>query len=270
MQLGAEDDNYVNRWRSSTGASEYGGVRSVCHARCMSDGFPDGAMETARLVTLWEQLSSRDFIPRDELQPSNALQIWTFAHHAARLSRAVLTLHQAGHHLEAMPLIRQTLECAMNAAWLLVTDDGGAALNAVDTKSRRVMFQEVTDLGLADLSDVLHRLDEEESSNGKTVGRTRSFEERCRAVAGGKQIYAIWRTLSLYSHATSSIADVYLSSVTEDEGNSYGVAILWHGDWDQAETWMRVQALMLLLAQIAADDAQAKAMHRTDATQFTP
>jgi hypothetical protein len=229
----------------------------------MSDGFPDGAMETARLVTLWEQLSSREFIPRDELQPSNALQIWTFAHHAARLSRAVLTLHQAGHHLEAMPLIRQTLECAMNAAWLLVTDDGGAALSAVDTKSRRVMFQEVTDLGLADLSDVLSRLEEEESRNGRTVGRTRSFEERCRAVAGGKQIYAIWRTLSLYSHASSSIADVYLSSAPEDTGNSYGVAMLWHGDWDQADTWMRVQALMLLLAQIAADDAQAKPMHRT-------
>jgi hypothetical protein len=107
----------------------------------MNDDFPDGAKETAGLVTLWEQLSSREFVPHDQLHPSNALQIWTFAHNAARLSRAVLTLHEAGQHLEAMPLIRQTLECAMNAAWLLVTDDGGAALSAVDTKNRRVMFQ---------------------------------------------------------------------------------------------------------------------------------
>jgi len=229
----------------------------------MNDDFPNGAKETARLVTLWEQLSSREFFPHDQLQPSNALQIWTFTHHAARLSRAVLTLHEAGQHLEAMPLIRQTLECAMNAAWLLVSDDGGAALSAVDTKNRRVMFQEVTDLGLSDLSDVLTRLDEEEARNGQTAGRTRSFEERCRAVAGGKQIYAIWRTLSLYSHASSSIADVYLSSAPEEEGNPYGVTMLWDGDWDQGETWMRVQALMLLLAQIAADDAQAKSMHRT-------
>jgi hypothetical protein len=150
----------------------------------------------------------------------------------------------------------------MNAAWLLVTDDGGAALSAVDTRSRRVMFQEVTDLGLADLSDVLLRLDEEESRNTQTVSRTRSLEERCRAVAGGKQIYAIWRTLSLYSHASSSVADVYLASAPEEEGNPYGVTMLWHGDWDQTESWMRVQALMLLLAQIAADDAQSKPMHR--------
>lgn len=229
----------------------------------MGDGYPDGAAETRRLVVLWEQLGSRRFSPRDGMQPSNAIQIWTFAHHATRLSRAVLTLHEAGHDLEAMPLIRQTMECAMNAAWLLVTDDGGAALSAVDTKNRHVMFQEVTDLGLADLSDVLTRLEEEEARNVQTVTHTRSFEERCRAVAGGPQIYAMWRTLSLYSHASSSVVDVYLKSAPEDEGNPYGVKMLWHGDWDQEESWMRVQALMLLLAQIAADDAQAKPMHRT-------
>jgi hypothetical protein len=229
----------------------------------MSDDFPDGAVETSRLVTLWEQHSSRKFVPRDGLQPSNAIQIWTFAHHAARLSRAVLTLHKAGLDLEAMPLIRQTLECAMNAAWLLVTDDGGAALSAVDARSRRVMFREVTDLGLADLSDVLFRLDEEESRNTQTASRTRSLEERCRAIAGSKQIYAMWRTLSLYSHASSSVADIYLAAAPEEEGNPYGVKLLWQANWDQSETWMRVQALMLLLAQIAADDAQSKPMHRT-------
>ena len=65
----------------------------------MKHGYPDGAEETARLVTLWEKLSSRSFMPRDGLEPANALQIWTFAHHAARLSRAVLTLHQNGHDL---------------------------------------------------------------------------------------------------------------------------------------------------------------------------
>ena len=229
----------------------------------MSDAFPDGAVETTRLVTLWDQLRPRSFVPREGLQPSNAIQIWTFAHHAARLSRAVLTLHKTGQDLEAMPLIRQTLECAMNAAWLLVTDDGGAALSALDTKSRRVMFQEVTDLGLADLSDVLLRLDAEESRNTQTVSRTRSFEERCQGVEGGKQMYAMWRTLSLYSHGSSSVADVYLASAPEHEGNPYGVKMLWHADWDQGETWMRVQALVLLLAQIAADDAQSKPMHRT-------
>ncbi len=229
----------------------------------MTDAYPDGDGETARLVDLWERLSSRKFTPRDGMQPSNAIQIWTFAHHAARLSRAVLTLHRAGHDLEAMPLIRQTMECAMNAAWLLVTDDGGAALSAVDTKSRRIMFSEVTDLGLADLSDVRDRLDAEEARNTQTITHTRSFEERCKAIAGGPQIYAMYRTLSLYSHATSSVADVYLRSDPEDATNPYGVALLWHGDWDGAESWMRVQALMLLLAQIAADDAQAKPMHRT-------
>ncbi len=228
----------------------------------MSDDYPDGAAETAGLADLWDQLSSRRFAPRDGMQASNAIQIWTFAHHAARLSRAVLALHAAGHDLEAMPLIRQTMECAMNAAWLLVTDDGGAALSAVDTKNRRVMFTEVTDLGLADLSDVLDRLEAEEARNVQNITHTRSFEERCRAIDGGPQIYAMWRTLSLYSHATSSVADVYLASVPETEGNPYGIKMLWHGNWDQGESWMRVQALMLLLAQIAADDAQSKPMHR--------
>lgn len=229
----------------------------------MSDAYPDGAIETERLIILWEQLKSRRFAPKDGMQPSNAIQIWTFAHHAARLSRAVLTLHAAGHDLEAMPLIRQTMECAMNAAWLLVTDDGGAALSAVDTKSRRAMFTEVTDLGLADLSDVRDRLDAEEARNTQTVTHTRSFEARCKAIAGGAQIYAMYRTLSLYSHATSSVADVYLRADPEDETNPYGVTLLWRGDWDGTESWMRVQALMLLLAQIAADDVQARPLHRT-------
>jgi hypothetical protein len=196
------------------------------------------------------------------MQPSNAIQIWTFAHHAARLSRAVLALHEAGLDLEAMPVIRQTMECAMNAAWLIVTDDGGAALSAVDTKNRRVMLTEVTDLGMADLSDVLKQLDEEEARNTQVIRRTRSFEDRCNAVSGGPNIYAMWRTLSLYSHATSSLADVYLQSAPEDERTPYGVKILWHGDWDQAESWMRVQALMLLLAQIAVDDVRREPIHR--------
>jgi hypothetical protein len=229
----------------------------------MTEPFPEGgAAEVARLVELWEQLSSRKFAPRDGMQPSNAVQIWTFAHHASRLSRAVLVLHEAGHDLEAMPLIRQTLELAMNAAWLLVADDGGAALAAVNTKSRRVMFTEVTDLGLADLSEVRDRLDAEEARNTQTITKTRSFEDRCKAIAGGPQIYAMYRTLSLYSHGTSSIADVYLQSAPEDEGNPYGIKFLWRGDWDQGETWMQVQALMLLLVQIAADDAQADPPHR--------
>lgn len=206
---------------------------------------------------------SRRFTPRNGLHPSNAIQIWTFAHHAARLSRAVLTLHEAGHDLEAMPLIRQTLECALNAAWLLVTDSGGTALIAVDTKSRRVMYREVTELGLADLSEILRRVEQEEARDAETVTRTRSFEERCRAVSGGRHIYAMWRTLSLYSHATSSVADVYLETVPESEDAPLGVAMLLNADWDQGATWMRVQALMLLLAQIAADDAQSKPMHRT-------
>jgi len=229
----------------------------------MPNEWPDGAKETGRLINLWEQHMSARFIPRDGLHPSNALQIWTFTHHAARLSRAVLTLHEAGHSFEAMALIRQTLECAMNSAWLLLTDDGGAALSAVDTKNRRVMYREVTDLGLADLSEVLRRVEEEEARDAATVTRTRSFEERCRLIAGGDQIYAIWRTLSLYSHATSSVADIYLEQVPESEDSPLGITMLVNADWDEAETWMRVQALMLLLAQIAADDAHAKPMHRT-------
>lgn len=229
----------------------------------MSAPFADGgAEEVRRLVILWELHSSQKFSPREGMQPSNAVQIWAFAHHAARLSRAVLTLHEAGHDLQAMPLIRQTVELAMNAAWLLVAEDGGAALSAVDTKARRVMFTEVTDLGLADLSDVRDRLDAEEARNAQTVTKTRSFEERCKTISGGPQIYAMWRTLSLYSHATSSLADVYVQSAPEDEGNPYGVKLRLHGDWDQGETWIQVQALMMLLVQMAADDAQRETPSR--------
>ncbi|MDR2294491.1 MAG: hypothetical protein LBE05_04735 [Microbacterium sp.] len=229
----------------------------------MTEAFPDGARETARLVDLWEQRKTRRLVPREGLHHSNAMQIWTLAHHAARLSRSVLTLHDAGQDFESMALIRQTLECAMNAAWLLVTDDGGIALSAVDTKNRRVMYREVTELGLADLSEVLRRVEEQEERNSQTVTRTRSFEERCGAIAGGRQIYAMWRTLSLYSHATSSIADTYLGLAPETEDAPLGINFLWYADWDEGESWLRVQALMLLLAQMAADDALAKPIHRT-------
>lgn len=228
----------------------------------MSDDYPDGAAETARLVELWEQDMARPFTPRQGLHPSNAVQIWTFAHHAARLSRAVLMLHEAGHDLEAMPLIRQALECAMNAAWLSITDGGGEALSAVDTKNRRVTFGEVTELGLADLSETHRRLEAEEKRNAETVTGTRSFEDRCRAIAGGRWVYTVWRTASLYSHATSSVADLYLETIPETPQAPLGVAILLNADWEEAETWMRVQALMLLLVQIVADDAQANPLHR--------
>lgn len=229
----------------------------------MVEAYPDGARETLRLLDLWELRKTRRLQPREGLHHSNAIQIWTFAHHAARLSRAVLTLHDAGMDFESMPLIRQTLECAMNAAWLLITDGGGVALSEVDTKNRRVMYREVTELGMADLSEMLRRVDAEEARNAQTVTRTRSFEERCGAVAGGRQIYAMWRTLSLYSHASSSVADTYLALVPETEEAPLGITFLWNADWDQADSYLRVLALMLLLAQMAADDALAKPIHRT-------
>ena len=55
---------------------------------------------------------------------------------------------------------------------------------------------------------------------------------------------------------------MYLASAPEEEGNPYGVKMLWNADWHQEDSSMRVQALMLLLAQIAADRAQSKPMHR--------
>lgn len=127
------------------------------------------------------------------------------------------------------------LDCAKDAAWLLVTDSGGAALSAVDTKSRRVMYREVTELGLADLSEILRRVEQEEARDAETITRTRSFEERCRAVSGGRHIYAMRRTLSLCSHATSSVADVYLETVRESEDAPLGVAMLLSADWTKAQ-----------------------------------
>lgn len=70
------------------------------------------------------------------------------------------------------------------------------------------------------------------------------FEQRCRQIVGGLQIYIHWRRLSTYSHAGMGLGDFYLAEITEPPGLAFVPDAKLQGH----ESWLGTALCMLLAA----------------------
>lgn len=192
-----------------------------------------------------------------------ALLTHVLTRHAVGLTSAAVTLLGRRMYVEAAPLIRQTLECAVTAAWTVLTPHSVEAL--ADESARQRLAME------ADLDAFAHWGGFDSFSHGPTdaeaaameaflAHRTtaaRKFEERCRALPEAPWLYVYYRWLSQYSHATTHLLDIYIRSVPQALDEPETMRFAHTSEFEHPDLLAEIQVLVLLLA-LSAWDAGSK------------
>ena len=195
--------------------------------------------------------------------PSKALNVFTLNAHTHSLAEGVLALRDAGCYIQTVPLIRQAIECAMTAAWLVLYDHAVLSLTYEGARQRREVFTKLVAQGVPEAADrradAVKVLDELESEGG---GAGRSFEQRCMEIEGGAAMYVTYRVASQYSHGGTSIADIYGVRVPRSATNTAGFEVTPRPLFDAADDWFGILATMLVTAGLAWDSLEHHHRHR--------
>ncbi|MCB2412294.1 hypothetical protein LGT39_05460 [Demequina sp. TTPB684] len=140
-----------------------------------------------------------------------------WAHHAVRISESVDALYERAMYLQAVPLIRQTLETAITSLWAANVSQAGERAYVAHLLSRRTMLREMGGLGMP-VSDGLAELATEIAQREAMHGKLDKFKmpllsNRATAVRGGRDLYVHYRHLSELAHPTFWLADGYAHPV---------------------------------------------------------
>ena len=222
-----------------------------------------------RLVELWDKTDGKTWEFSRDRDHLNAPLIYGFTAQAATLSKAVLTLYAAGQDFAALPLIRTTMECAVTAAWLSVADFQTRRVMYAGAEERRKLLHEIAEHTVVDVSDALAEtlgmLDT--LLEGGTLVEP-SYWERFHQLVGGASLYASYRALCAYGHATPALAEAYMRQTEPTPSNPNGLQFASFPEENSPDSWLGSQSCMLLLAQISADSILSKRMHKTQLNTF--
>ncbi|MCU1482927.1 MAG: hypothetical protein JWQ19_3713 [Subtercola sp.] len=216
------------------------------------------------LCDLWDNAAPGTIEYRSDLDAPRAVAIRTQTHHAVRVSRAVLQLSHTTTGIELVPLVRLVMECAVTAAWLLLTPGSGQALIRDGASQRLKALAGITKLGedpgpaKEQAEDALAQLE-----NAKAP-RSFAFEQRCLRLEGGQRIYLTYRAFSAESHSGMGIADFYSVATP---ASPIGVVFNPDASSSVRTPTLGVAACMLLLAINADEIARAKPTHSTQITK---
>lgn len=218
------------------------------------------------LLRLWESYGPEARIRIIDGSLVGGLQIRTLAEHCARLTEAILLLVSEGHYLTAMPLIRQTLECAVTAAWISIAPDASFAAvyesarqqkNAYDAALLQdSLFEDPA--RTEELADMLERF------GGYKADAAKNFETRCKQLKGGESLYVYYRIFSQVAHADMSLMDEYLEKIADSGDDTKDYRFVTPAPYPLIGTALAFQVCMLVLAQSAYDNGIEGTPHATE------
>jgi len=195
-----------------------------------------------------------------------------FAHvsHLHRLAAAVLTLHRSGQMLAAMPLVRQSLECALRAVWLETYRDNLPALVYEGERQRRNALDEAARTGQIPADDEALMAsrdwcDRNEDVRGATSGSV--FQQLCGEIAGAAPVYAHYRLASNYTHPGSMLTDLYVDIEHIEVG---GQRFITNPPMPASGAWLKYEAYLLILGGLAWDRVDAGRYHHARLTRLAP
>lgn len=195
-----------------------------------------------------------------------------FAHvsHLHQLAAAVLTLHRSGQMLAAMPLVRQSLECALRAVWLETYRENLPALVYEGERQRRNALDEAARTGHIRANDealLASRdwCDQNEDVRGATSGSV--FRQLCVELDGGEPIYALYRLASNYTHPGSMLTDLY---VDIEHVGSGGQRFITNPVLETGEAWLKYEAYLLILGGLAWDRVDSARHHHARLIRLAP
>lgn len=217
---------------------------------------PKAITEIARsLIDSWDgHEGKREFAQRGQApSPARFVTIYGLTAHAYRLGSVVLDLLDDGRELECFPVLRLAYECAIKTQWVAQAGDGAEAFVNESLRQRRAAAKTLAAGGSEIMRDAGQRMLSEEDENHATSSnaQARYFEQMCTDLTpGGHELYAYFRLLSGYSHATAYIIDAYIDP-TPDRRNVR--ALRQHAQPSDGTTWRYFVALSLVLAGRAVD-----------------
>lgn len=215
----------------------------------------------ADLCDLWDRDADEALAEyRSDVEPDRIVSIRTLVHHAVRTARALLVVDSATSGIEVVPLARLVFECAVTAAWLLVTPGSGRALIHEGARQRKAALDLLSKMG-HDRGPAYPQA-ERTLAELENVGGSISFQmsERCRGLHDGNNLYAVYRAMSAQSHAGLGVVDFY---VVDEPSSQVGLAFAPYATSEIRRSELGIAACFLLLAVNADEIARAKPRRTT-------
>ncbi|MBF4563942.1 DUF5677 domain-containing protein [Plantibacter sp. VKM Ac-2876] len=225
-------------------------------------------LELDKLTGLWTKHSDRPWRVDSTRHGTNVALISAFVSQANSLSAAVVLLYRAGLAFEALPLVRSVMELAVTASWLAVYPDRTPNLLNASAKERKSLLEGIVQRGF-DAADALEQIEDTlEYLGDKSTGSGRSIKSRCDALAGGSEVYLMYRAISSLCHPSNTLADAFTEVVETSVENPWGLVLRGNPENELEVNWLGMNLAMLLRAQIAADMVLERPRHSTQLSRL--
>jgi len=217
------------------------------------------------LCDLWDQQIPGTTRYRDGIDSPRAVGIMTHSHHAVRIARAIRRLATDFLGIEIVPLVRLLMECAVTAAWLLLTPGSGDSMILDGARQRKKALSAIalhggeTEPAHSQAMSVLQKL--EAASGPKNF----AFEQRCLSLADGQRLYTTYRVLSLESHGGIGVSDFYIAT---SKKSPIGFFYNPNAQSSRREATLGLAACMLHLAMNADESARSEPSMRSKLNEW--
>lgn len=186
---------------------------------------------------------------------------WANTCHLVALADGLVTLHRAGLHLAAMPLVRQIIEFAMRCVWMERYRENVGAVIVEGAKKRRLALETAVSTGILASDDPVVAEAREVVANAvldhATSGKV--FETLCKEIQGGEKIYAYYRIASNYTHPSLMLTDLYL---VEDKTSPVGLRLATSARSTPEDAWLGISTSLVILGCLAWDRVDRNHPHR--------
>lgn len=198
-----------------------------------------------RLLEHWQvrETAQEALRGRPGVTEAYALTIWGLAAHAHAQVRIVSELGVTG--IVLAPLVRTPFECALTAQWIIKR--GPKALPAFlneGARQRLNLGKSMHDAGWAGMTpEIIDDLAAERLPLEDLDAQARQFHAIVQDFRIGQVLYVIYRVLSGFSHASTTLVDTY---VREDVGAPAGISLRREaephgvGSWEYVLVWILV------------------------------
>lgn len=206
-----------------------------------------------RLLGIWHARDGGASIPWLDGTPMPGVAIHVQVEHIAELTASVIELIRSNIYLSTAPLIRLSLECAVNAIWWARDPSGVRSSIHEAARQSRHLANAMTRLRPDAPADTAV-IDRILSANADFVKmEARVFERRCRAIPDGQRLYTYYRILSEASHGGVPLLSEYSTQIPATASNPEGIALVQRPHYHHLEFALGAQVISFALGLAAWD-----------------
>lgn len=206
-----------------------------------------------RLLAMWHAHDGEAAIPHIDGTPLPGVAIHVQVEHIAELTASVIALLRQNIYLSTAPLIRLSMECAVNAVWWARNPMGvrSSMHEAARQSSLLVRAMRRMSPGAFRNSGVVDEVVRDYARFASDEARV--FELRCKAIPGGEWIYPYYRLLSQASHGGPPLLEEYMEPIPPTAENPDGISLVQRPHYHQLEIALGTQVIIFALAIAAWD-----------------